>query len=159
MQEQVERESLAITVNATKLTGRVLAKACMMVVKKVQQEYKDSQTPRGKQSVKKLMNHNADTDTVPLNGDTKLFDRIAREHNVDYAFRKIGPEKYLLFFKTGQSGAITSCLSKYANQVMTRGTGRPSILAQLKKYVELVKARGREPHQRERGREAARHER
>ena len=29
----------------------------------------------------------------------KLFDRMARRFNVDYAFYKTGPDKYLLFFK------------------------------------------------------------
>ena len=28
----------------------------------------------------------------------KLFDRMARRFNVDYAFYKTGPDKYLLFF-------------------------------------------------------------
>ena len=39
----------------------------------------------------------------------KLFDRMARRFNVDYAFYKTGPDKYLLFFKAGQADAITAC--------------------------------------------------
>ena len=41
----------------------------------------------------------------------KLFDRMARRFNVDYAFYKTGPDKYLLFFKAGQADAITACFA------------------------------------------------
>ena len=162
MQEQVERESLAITVNAAKLTGRVLAKALMYVADKVKNKYSENHTPHGKQSVKKLMNHGVATNSIALDGgkkETALFDRMARKYNVDYAFHKVEPGKYLLFFKANQADAITACFSEYSKRVMARGTGRPSILAQLQKFVELVKTRGREPQQRQRGREAAKHER
>ena len=67
--------------------------------------------PHGRQSVKKLMGHGATTNSIELSGDTKAFDRVARKWNVDYAFYKTGPDKYLLFFKSGQADAITACFS------------------------------------------------
>jgi hypothetical protein len=157
----VERESLAITVNATKLTSRVLAKALMLAVEKAKDKYAESQTPQGKQSVKKLMNHGVATDSIPLDGgkaETKLFDRMARKYNVDYAFHKVEPGKYLLLFKSGQAGAMTACFTEYSKRVMAQGKGRPSIIAQLQKFAELIKSRAKEPRQRERTREAE-HER
>jgi len=162
LQEQIERESLAITVNASKLTGRVLAKALMFVAEKAKDKYAEAQTPHGKQSVKKLMNHGSQTDSIPLDGgknETALFDRMARKYNVDYAFQKVEPGKYLLIFKSGQAGAMTACFSEYSKRVMAQGKGRPSILAQLKKFAERVTSRAREPQQRDRTREAANHER
>ena len=71
---------------------------------------RDSQTPHGRQSVKKLMGHGAATNSIELSGDTKAFDWVARKWNVDYAFYKTGPDKYLLFFKSGQADAITCLL-------------------------------------------------
>ena len=130
----------------------------MLALDKIAKEYNESKTPKGKQSVEKLMNHSGAKDSIPLDGDTKLFDRIARNKNVDYAFQKIGPEKYLLLFKSEQAGRITECLSAYANRVMSQGKGRPSILAQLQKFAERVASRAKEPQQRERKREAE-HER
>ena len=159
MQEDVERRTVAISVTATKLTGQVLAKALSMIANKIKEEYKEAQTPHGRQSVKKLMNHGVATNSIALNGDTKLFDRMARKYNVDYAFHKTGPEQYLLFFKAGQADAITACFSEYSRRVVERGEGRPSIMAQLQRFVDLVKSRVREPQQRERAREAADHER
>ena len=58
------------------------------------------------------MNHRASTNSLNLSGDTKLFDRVARKYNVDYAFHKTGPDKYLLFFKAGQADAITAAFSR-----------------------------------------------
>ena len=162
MQEQVERESLSVTVNATKLTSRVLAKALMFVAEKAKEKYDAAQTPHGKQSVKKLMNHGVATNSISLDGgkkETELFDRMARKYNVDYAFHQVEPGKYLLFFKANQADALTACFSEYSKRVTARGTGRPSIVAQLQKFVDLIKTRSREPQQRERTREANNHER
>ena len=35
------------------------------------------------------------TNSIELSGDAKSFDRVARKWNVDYAFYKTGPDKYL----------------------------------------------------------------
>ena len=147
MQEDVERRTLAISISATKLTGQVLALAWNKVSAKLQ----DNQTPYGKQSVKKLMNHQAPTNSMPLDGDTKLFDRLAQKYNVDYAFHKTGPGKYMLFFKSSQADAITACFSEYTKQLVAKGPKPPSILAQLKKSLDLVKSKPKAP---ERVREA-----
>lgn len=93
MQEQIERESIAITVKAARLTSGALVKAFTVVLHKIQKGYHAAQTPHGKQSVKKLMNHNCATSTIPIEGDNGLFDRVARKWNVDYAFRKTGKDK------------------------------------------------------------------
>lgn len=162
MQEQVERESLAVVVNATKLTGRTLAKALMFVTEKAKESYEAGQIPHGKQSVKKLMNHGVATNSISLDGgkkETELFDRMARKYNVDYAFHKADPGKYLLFFKSGQADAITACFTEYSKCIIAKETGKPSIMAQLQKFAEAIKSRVIEPRQHDRLREAMQHER
>lgn len=157
MQEDIERRAIAVTVTASKLTAKVLAKALAAVLRKIQKEYHKAQTPQGKQSVKKLMNHRVATNALPLDGETKLFDRIARKWNVDYAFHKTGPRKYLLFFKAGQADAITAAFSEYTKLVLRRGKSkRPSILQQLKQFGEKARSR---PREQERKREAVHDER
>ena len=157
MQEDVERRTVALTVNASKLTSRVLAKALAALLHKIQKEHHKAQTPQGKQSVKKLMNHGVPTNSLPLDGETKLFDQVARKYNVDYSFHKTGPNKHLLFFKAGQADAITACFSEYTKLAMTRAKHkRPSILEQLKKFTDRERAK---PRQKERTKEAARDER
>lgn len=142
--------------NATKITGRVLAKVLAAALHKIQKEQQKGQTPQGKQSVKKLMNHGVSTNSLDLSGDTRLFDRVARKYNVDYAFHKVGPNKHLLFFKAGQADAITACFAEYTKLAMAKSR-RPSIIQQLRSFAE--KARTREPRQQERKREAVRDDR
>ena len=64
------------------------------------------------------MAHSASTNSLELSGDTKLFDRVARKWNVDYAFYQTEPGKYLLFFKSGQADAMTACFSEYSRKVL-----------------------------------------
>ena len=157
MQEDVERRTVALTVNATKLTGRVLAKALAALLRKIQKEYQKGQTPQGKQSVKKLMNHAVPTNTLPLDGETRLFDQVARKFNVDYAFYKTGPNKHLLFFKAGQAEAITACFSEYTKLMMNRAKSKkPSIMQTIKDFADKARSK---PREHERKREAARDER
>lgn len=157
MQEDIERRTVALSVNATKLTGRTLAKVLAAALRQIQKGHQQRQTPQGRQSVKKLMNHGVSTNSLDLSGDTKLFDRVARKYNVDYAFHKTGPDKYLLFFKAGQADAITACFGEYTKLVLNRGKSRrPSILKQLKNFADRERTK---PRQKERKREVTRNER
>lgn len=157
MQEDIERKAISVTVTASKLTAKVLAKALAAVLRKIQKEDHKAQTPQGKQSVKKLMNHRVATNALPLDEETRLFDCVARKYNVDYAFHKTGPKKYLLFFKSAQADAITACFSEYTKLVLGRGKSkRPSILQQLKQFGERARSR---PREQERKREAVHDER
>ena len=139
---------------ASKLTARSLAYALRAVGRKIAKEYRASKTPHGKQSVKKLMAHGVATNSIELSGDTKTFDRVARKWNVDYAFYKAGPDKYLLFFKSGQADAITACFSEYSQKVLNKSKSRRTpIREQLKQGADqLAKDKS---HKRERVKEAA----
>ena len=136
------------------MTARGLAYVLRAIGRKIAKHYRAKQTPHGKQSVKKLMAHGASASSIELSGDTKLFDRVARKWNVDYAFYKTGPDKYLLFFKSGQADAITACFSEYSRRVMKRSKSRRvPIREQLKRAADqLAKEK---PRQKERVKEAA----
>ena len=124
---------------ASKLTARSLAYALRAVGRKIAKEYRASKTPHGKQSVKKLMAHGVATNSIELSGDTKTFDRVARKWNVDYAFYKAGPDKYLLFFKSGQADAITACFSEYSKKVLNKSKSRRTpIRDQLKQGADQL---------------------
>ena len=138
---------------ASTLSARSLAYALRAVGRKIAKEYRASKTPHGKQSVKKLMAHGVATNSIELSGDTKTFDRVARKWNVDYAFYKAGPDKYLLFFKSGQADAITACFSEYSKKVLNKSKSRRTpIRDQLKQGADqLAKDKS---HKRERVKEA-----
>lgn len=151
MEEDVTRRTIAISVQATKLTGQVLCKAFQKFLAQAEKQRRASLAPHGRQSVKQLMGHAGPSNSIQLKGNARLFDRIARKFNVDYAFHKVGPKEYLLFFKAGQADAITAAFSEYTKRVMARQKDRPSILGQLRQFGEHIKTRQKE---REKTREA-----
>ena len=158
MQEDIENRMVALTVKTTKLTARALAKVLAAVLRYMQKRHQQAQAPQGRQSVKQLMRQGVSTSTIPLNGDTRLFDRVARKWNVDYSFHKTGPKQYLLLFKAGQADAITAAFAEYTKRFMARARDRHVPIREQVKQAARQAERGR-PQQRERTREAARDER
>lgn len=145
----MSRRTVALAVSTGKLTARTLAVALRAAGRKIQQERREHKTPHGKQSVKKLMAHGEATSSIPVEAP-RLFDRVARRCNVDYAFYKTGEGKYLLFFKSKQADAITACFSDYSRLVLDRGKSRRvPILEQLKGAQERVRQQPRREHERE----------
>ena len=147
--EDVSRRTIAVSIKATKLTGRVLAQACLAVGRKIKKAHRARQTPHGKQTVRQLMGHGAATNSIEVESP-KDFDRVARKWN--------GPDKYLLFFKSGQADAITACFSEYSRRVMKRSKSRRvPIREQLKRAAAEL---ARQPsHKKERAREAVHEDR
>ncbi len=85
--------------------------------RQIAKRHKTAQRPHGRQSVKKLMAHGENVNSIEVEAP-KLFDRMARRFHVDYAFYKTGPDKYLLFFKAGQADAITACFESYSRKLL-----------------------------------------
>ena len=108
--------------------------------RQIAKRHKKAQRPYGRQSVKKLMAHGENVNSIEVEAP-KLFDHMARRFNVDYAFYKTGPDKYLLFFKAGQADAITACFERYSRRLLEQSkSSRIPIREQLKKAAEqLVK--------------------
>ena len=157
--EDVSRRTIALSIRTGKLSARVLAYALRAAGRKIQKEHRAHQTPHGRQSVKKLMAHGAATNSIELTGAPKEFDRVARKWNVDYAFYKTGPDKYLLFFKTGQADAITACFSEYSRRVLDKAkTDRVPIREQLKRAAAEI-LRQPAPQRKDRVKEAAHEDR
>ena len=143
---------------ASKLTARSLAYVVQGIGRKIAKHHRARQTPHGKQSVKKLMAHGASASSIELSGDTKLFDRVARKWNVDYAFYQVAPDKHLLFFKAGQADAITACFSEYSKRLLKRTkSAKAPIREQIK---EAAAEAARQPAQKlERTKEAVHEDR
>ena len=156
-QEQIERESIGISLKASKLTSQVLAKALAATAKKIKKVHQNAKTPQGCQSVKKLMNHKCPTNTIPIEGDRGLFEKVARKWKVDYAFHKTGKDKYLLLFKSGQADAITACFSEYSAQVIKRARdNRPPVMEVMQRAAERAERENPAQRERTRQREVAR---
>ncbi len=103
------------------------------------------------------MGQGAATNSIEVEAP-KLFDRVARKWNVDYAFYKVAPDKHLLFFKSGQADAITACFSEYSKRLLKR---TKSTKAPIREQLgEAAAELARQPsHKKERAREAAHEDR
>ena len=151
MQEEVNQRTMALSIRASKLTGKVLAAAFSKVVRAAKAHHQKALTPKGRQSVKKLMNHYGGKNAMQYVGAPKDFDRIAKEFHVDYAFHKVSPGHYLLFFKANQADAITAAFQKYSTKVLNKDQDKTSILGQLRKLTEQIRTK---PKEKQRTREA-----
>jgi hypothetical protein len=140
----VSRQTIAVSVKASKLTARALAYVVAAVGRKIAKEHRKAQTPHGKQSVRKLMGHGGDTNAIEV--DTpKLFDKVARKWGVDYAIRRVGDEKYLLLFKARQADAITACFSEYSRKVLDKAKSRQPTIPEQMKQAEQQLAKEKPP--------------
>ena len=123
----MSRQTIAVSVKASKLTARALAYVVAAVGRKIAKEHR------------KLMGHGGDTNAIEV--DTpKLFDKVARKWGVDYAIRRVGDQKYLLLFKARQADAITGCFAEYSRLELKRAKSRQTpIREQLRQAEEQVK--------------------
>ncbi len=152
MQEEVENRTLTLVVSGTKFTGRLFKAAISKYMahrreKKLEkQRSRDSPvTPKGKQTVKQLIGQNQGVSNIEINDPSiKDFERIARKYGVDYAVKKdrsASPPKYLIFFKARDADALTAAFTEYTGKKVQKAekTERPSVLAKLAQFKELLK--------------------
>jgi len=101
--------------------------------------------PQGKQTVKQLIGQNQGVSNIEITDPSiKEFEKIARKYGVDYAVKKdrsSSPPKYLIFFKGRDADALTSAFTEYTNKKVKKveKSERPSVLAKLSQFKELVK--------------------
>ena len=152
MQEKVENRTLTLIVSGTKFTGRLFKAAISKYMahrreKKLEkQRSRDSPvTPKGKQTVKQLIGQNQGVSNIEINDPSiRDFERIARKYGVDYAVKKdrsASPPKYLIFFKARDADALTAAFTEYTGKKVKKAekTERPSVLAKLAQFKELLK--------------------
>jgi len=135
LQEELEQKTVAITIKATKLTGRMLAKAIAAVARQMQKP------PRGKQTVKQLARQNAGMTNIEItDGNIKSFERVARKYGVDFALKKDNgsPPRWLVFFKAQDTDALTAAFTEFSRDTLKRAE-RPSVRETMRKFRELIK--------------------
>ena len=124
------------------------------VGRKIAKEHRARQPPHGKQTTRHLMRRGGSTTSGELTGDAKILARVARKWNVDNAFYKTGPDKYLLVFKAEEADAMTACFSEYSKKVLNKSKSRRiPIRDQIKRAGDQLTRE--KPKQRERVKEAA----
>lgn len=148
MQEEVENRTVTLTVNTTKMTGRVLKEALRKYLayknaKKQGKAYRDVK-PTGKQTVKQLVGQNQGVTNVEIEDKSiRDFERITRKYGVDYAIKKDKTSeipKYLVFFKARDGDALNAAMTEFANKKL-KAKSKPSLLKKLRDLSPLDKGR------------------
>lgn len=139
MQEEVENRTVNLAITTTKLTCRQLIR----ILNKVYHDMMSQQekTPKGRQSVKKLLQQNqgAAASEVDQRG-IREFEQLARKYGIVYAVRKnksVDPPRYTVFVRAKDGEALGALCNEYQARVMNRNE-KPSVLAQLNKFKNLV---------------------
>ena len=82
MQEEIEQRTVSVTIQAAKLSGRVLKAAIAAALRKMEQE---RNTPKvGRNTMKRLAGRDGGMNTIEVSGRIRSFERYARKHQVRY---------------------------------------------------------------------------
>ena len=144
MQEEIEQRTVSVTIQAAKLSGRVLKAAIAAALRKMEQE---RNTPKvGRNTMKRLAGLDGGTNTIEVSGRIRSFERYARKHQVRYHIEKETggtPPRWTVYFKANQADALTAAFKEYTKKDLSRES-RPSMLAKLHKFKELAQALGKD---------------
>lgn len=139
MQEEVDQKTIALAVNTTKMTGRVLAKAIQMYLRHHKDKLKNPKIYHGKQTIKQLMKQNAALSNIEITDkNIRSFESVAKKYNIDYALKKDTseqPPRYLVFFK-GRDVDVINMAFKEFTQKQLKHKDKPSLRKLLSKLKE-----------------------
>ena len=137
MQDEVNNKTVAISVKAAKITGRMLAKAMQALLEKA----REPNFKTGKQSIKSLTKQGASLTNIPIDGENiGSFSKIARKYNVDFALKKDSsetPPKWMVFFKAKDADALTAAFKEYSKIQLKHKERKPSLIVYFQKQTTL----------------------
>ena len=138
--EQINDKSVALSVRAVKMTGRLLAKAMQAFLKKAREPtYK-----HGKQSLKSLSKQGSSLADIEIDGgNIGSFKKIAEDYKIDFSLKKDDtkqPPHWVVFFKAKDSKAMESAFKEYSKIELKHKKVKTPILERLAKFKELAKS-------------------
>jgi len=141
MQEEVRDKSVAFVIDVGKQGGRLTASLLKWAIRQYMDQAKNPHIHHGKQTVKQLVGQGTGVQSIEITGkNIKSFEKVARKYGVDYALKK-DPEqgKYLVFFKARDADVLNAAFAEYTAKTVKREKDKPSILATLAHFKEVVK--------------------
>lgn len=141
LQEDLEQRTVSVSIQAAKLSGRVLRAAIAAVLQKMEQER--TMPKVGRNSMKRLTYKDPGANTIEVSGRIRSFERYARKHQVRYHIEKelgTDPPKWTVYFKANQADALTAAFKEYTKKDLTRST-RPSLLMHHVRTLKSLKGR------------------
>jgi len=96
----------------------------------------------GKQSIESLTKKGAALESVEISGENiGSFSKVARKYNIGFALQKdtsVNPPNWIVFFKAQDSKAFDSAFKEYSREVLKHKSPKPSLLAKLEKFKEII---------------------
>ena len=147
MQEEVENRTINLAISTTRLTARSVIAGIRKYLQhrekvKARKGIRDTAV-HGKQSVKQLLGQNQGATNVEIDKESiRDFEKLAKKYGVDFAVRKdksVDPPRFLVFVRSKDADALDAICKEHQARALTKNE-KPSVLAQLKKFKEIVAA-------------------
>lgn len=158
MQEEITQRTVALSVEAGKLTARLLQQAMKKALEEMEKQKKNPQLRHGKQTLRQLMRHNAGVSNIEITDQNiKAFSATAKKYGIDFALKKDASgeiPRYLVFFKGRDADAVTAAFREFSAKNLAKEK-KPSIRKRLTQAKEQAKRqepeRGEKVKSRDRG--------
>jgi len=145
MQEEVTQKTIALSIQATKLTASLLQKAIKKLL--AASRNKKNQLHTGKQTMRQLMKHNTGVSNIEITNDNiKAFEHTAKKYGIDFALKKdvsVQPPRYLVFFKGRDADVLTAAFKEFSAKNLAKEK-KPSIRKLLSQMREKAKQKTRQ---------------
>ena len=145
MQEEVTQKTIALSIQATKLTASLLQKAIKKLL--AAGRNKKNQLHTGKQTMRQLMKHNTGVSNIEITNDNiKAFEHTAKKYGIDFALKKdisVQPPRYLVFFKGRDADVLTAAFKEFSAKNLIKEK-KPSIRKLLSQMREKAKQKTRQ---------------
>ena len=138
MQEELEQRTVSVSIQAAKLSGRVLRAAIAAVLQKMEQER--TMPKVGRNSMKRLTYKDPGANTIEVSGRIRSFERYARKYGINYALKKDKskePPVYLVFFKGRDQDALNAAFREFSQKQIQKAN-KPSIHKRLATYRAMM---------------------
>ena len=89
LQEEITQKTLALCVEASKMTAQLLQQAMKKVLADMEKHKKNPQLRHGKQTLRQLMKHNTGVSNIEITDQNiRAFSATAKKYGIDFALKK-----------------------------------------------------------------------
>ena len=147
MQEEITQKTLALCVEASKMTAQLLQQAMKKVLADMEKHKKNPQFRHGKQTLRQLMKHNTGVSNIEITDQNiRAFSATAKKYGIDFALKKDTSSeipRYLVFFKGRDADVITAAFREFSAKNLEKEK-KPSIRKELEQAKQQSKAQHRQ---------------
>ena len=147
LQEEITQKTLALCVEASKMTAQLLQQAMKKVLADMEKHKNDPQLHHGKQTLRQLMKHNTGVSNIEITDQNiRAFSATAKKYGIDFALKKDTSgeiPRYLVFFKGRDADVITAAFREFSAKNLEKEK-KPSIRKELEQAKQQSKAQHRQ---------------